>query len=509
MFSELRGRSLILETAVPTVVIVAAGSLLSATMLGEIFEQTHEELSGQRVDRLHAELRDILVAGGPDAHRGIDDVLRAASAASGKGIFIATHEGSVIYSSWPEQEGTSLQDLGAKGATVTVRGERFRRHVFELSDDPTCVDCHPNRSMGRLFIDSPLDPAEEEVEEQKKTNLVAGAVLALVLSLGLALVQIVLLYIPMKGLKRTIQRVRGGDFDARAEVVRQDELGDLAQAVNEMAETLAKAKSELDRTHRAELAHSAKLASLGQLTSTIAHEIKNPLAGIIGALRVIESEASPSDPNKPIIGKVLAQAERLSTTAVELLDFARPLTPTIQEVDVRELLDRTLFFAERQASDQHVEIRKHYSPEVPLALVDPDLVRQVLLNLIINGLQAMPNGGVLELRVAEGRQDAVMVPSTSRQPADGGEHGEDNRLVRPTPIGHFVEVTVSDQGSGIPPENLARIFSPFFSTKTRGTGLGLYVAKQLIDTQRGEILVESEVGRGSAFSVRLPAKRGA
>ena len=188
---------------------------------------------------------------------------------------------------------------------------------------------------------------------------------------------------------------------------------------------------------------------------------------------MLETEAAPGDPNKAILGKVLAQVERLSKTAVELLEFARPLRPSMCEVDVADLLDRTLVFVERQAAEQAVAITRRYTPSLPLVRADPDLLKQAFLNILLNALQAMPRGGMLEVE--------SLAPSPSA-----------------------VEVCIADQGAGISPENLARIFTPFFTTKASGTGLGLYVARQIVEMQRGEIQVSSRPGAGSRFTVRLP-----
>jgi signal transduction histidine kinase len=165
--------------------------------------------------------------------------------------------------------------------------------------------------------------------------------------------------------------------------------------------------------------------------------------------------------------------ERMTRTAVAALEFAKPLKQSEEAVDLNALLERTLFFVERQATAQGVTLRKKYAPDLPRASVDEDLMKQVFLNIMLNGIQAMPNGGALEV-----------------QTHTFGPRG--------------VEVIIADQGVGIPAENLTRIFSPFFTTKARGTGLGLYVARQIVETQRGELHVSSTPGQGTSFTVRLP-----
>lgn len=318
-----------------------------------------------------------------------------------------------------------------------------------------------------------MEHLEDEAREQRAVNIIAGSFLALGLSILLVLMQYVLVFRPVCQLTGAVECIRSGDLSVRVTVSGDDELGRLAASFNDMAASLERAKAELARTHRAELAQSEKLAGLGQLFTSIAHELKNQLAGVLGALKVIEAETQPSDPNKPVLGKVLSQMERMSKSTVTALEFARPLSPVVASVDVAELLDRTLFFIEREASHQNVVLRKRYATDLRPARVDEELMKQVFLNLLLNGMQAMPCGGALEV---ETRAAGALA----------------------------LEVTISDQGVGISPENREKLFTPFFSTKRNGTGLGLYIARQIVETQQGAIQVESRPGEGTSFTVRLP-----
>lgn len=471
----MRTHSLLVEFTLPTIAVVVVGTLVSAQWLSTTFEETHQRSAEARVHRLSDQVEVAFARGGLHGHRDIDGILRVVSAASGKSVVVALPDGTGRYASNPELL-SSRVTLPPRVEPIVIHGDtRYSRHVRELRHAARCQGCHDaTRPLGWLAIDSPTANLQREIDDQARLNLYAGLILAGALSIMLGGIQILLLIRPIRRLTHLVTQLRDGKFEARATIDRPDEIGDLTVAVNDLANVLQNARTELDRTHRAELGQAEKLASLGELTSTIAHEIKNPLAGIIGALRVLVAEADPAAPNTEVLSKVLAQAERLSHTAVELLDFARPLRPSVHEVDVCELLDRTLFFIERQAAEQKVELRRHYSPGLPAAAVDPDLMKQVLLNILLNGLQAMPSGGALDLTVQVGGESSV-------------------------------QVTISDQGVGISPEHLPRLFSPFFTTKASGTGLGLYVSKQLMETQRGEIRVESRLGHGTSFTLRMPA----
>ncbi len=469
-------RSLILKITLPPVLLVLGASLLSSYILGRIFTSTHEDSakdrSGHFIETVEQEFRGESAAG----HARVEPVLRLLCRANETVALVADRERRVRFSCSDALRGTILPGRETRGERVRYGGATWERQVKPVVAGASCVGCHvAGQRIGYIAVDAPLASAEAEVVDQERMNLIGGVVVAAVLSVILILVQVLLVYRPIRGLAKTVARIQAGDLSARATIVGTDELAQLATSLNGMAASIGAAEEELNRTHHAELAHAEKLATLGQLLSSIAHEIKNPLAGIIGALKVLESEARNDDPNKPILGKILAQMERLSQTVVRSLEFARPLKPAMADVDVVDLVERTIFFVERQGAEQGVTLRKRYAAGLPRAHVDPDLMKQVFLNILLNGIQAMPGGGTLDIEV--------------RAPSDS-----------------VIEVVISDQGVGIARDNLERIFSPFFSTKERGTGLGLYVARQIVETQRGQITVTSHLGQGTVFTVRMPTQ---
>jgi signal transduction histidine kinase len=468
--------SLIVKITLPPILLVLLATLLSSDILGRLFAHTHKMHAEQRAERfadvIEAEFRREMES----PHAQVEPVLKLLCRTTGKVAFVVNREHRVRLSCSDELLGATLEGSVLDGQRVAHDGTTWARRVRPIAGGAACVGCHSEPGpVGYFAVDVPLAEAETEVREQQRVNLITGGILAAILSVTLILVQVFLVYRPVRELANTVERIRAGDLAARVSTSRRDEIGRLADSLNDMAASIEHAEVELNRTHRAELAQSEKLAALGQLVSSIAHEIKNPLAGIIGALKVLESGASASDPNKPILGKILAQMERLSQTVVAALDFARPLRPAVTEVDLIDVLERTIFFIERQAAEQRVQLRKRYAPGLAHARVDPDLMKQVFLNILLNAIQAMPRGGTLEIEA---------------QPSGAAA----------------IEVTISDQGVGIPPENLERIFSPFFSTKERGTGLGLHVARQIVETQRGQISVTSHPGQGTSVTVRIPAE---
>jgi two-component system sensor histidine kinase PilS (NtrC family) len=230
----------------------------------------------------------------------------------------------------------------------------------------------------------------------------------------------------------------------------------------------------------AELRRADRLAAVGQLAAGIAHEIRNPLATISSSLQLLREEAILAEGNRRLLDIVLREAERLKLISGQLLDFVRPRFPSVEKVDLNSLLEETAFLLQR-ASDQGTSSRivLEKNPLPVLLAADRDQLKQVIWNLSLNALEAMPEGGELKISLSY-------------------SEGEDG----------WVRMEFADQGRGIPAEHLDRIFDPFYTTKEGGTGLGLSIAQKIVHSLGGKIEVESREEEGSVFRVLLRAERG-
>ncbi len=217
-----------------------------------------------------------------------------------------------------------------------------------------------------------------------------------------------------------------------------------------------------------------KMATIGELSSAIAHEIKNPLAGISGAIQVLSEGFKRDDPRRRIIEEVLVEINRLDKTVRNLMAFARPPDPSLIRMPVSAIIERTVELVAGQAKKQRIDVKILPTDDLAVVRADPDQMQQVLLNIIVNALYAMPEGG--ELTIA-------------------------TRVLK---AGGVVEVTISDNGRGIAKDDLERIFEPFFTTKTSGTGLGLAICRNIVEIHRGTVDVESSPGHGTTFRIKLP-----
>jgi len=220
-----------------------------------------------------------------------------------------------------------------------------------------------------------------------------------------------------------------------------------------------------------QIMQSEKLATVGQMAAGLAHEIKNPLAGIAGAIQVLDDTLPSEDERKPVVRQVLDQVKRIDGTIRDLLTYARPKTANLEVTDLHEIIQNALAVVTLLTNKQ-INILRHFDSQVPPAMLDSELFGQVLTNLFINATQAMGAEGTLTI--------------TTSAAEDG------------------IRIAVRDTGSGMSDSQVARIFDPFYTTKTRGTGLGLPICKRVVEAHNGTISVESQPGKGSEFTITIP-----
>ena len=243
---------------------------------------------------------------------------------------------------------------------------------------------------------------------------------------------------------------------------------------SEELEHKVEARTQELRAAQEQLLQSEKLASIGQLAAGVAHEINNPMGVILGFAQGILKTLPEDNPLKKPLTTMEKESLRCKRIVQNLLDFARHSEPTLQPTNINELIDASCDLVEHQNSLQNVQLVKGYNPALPSIMADPNQLQQVFINVMLNSYQAMPDGGTLHL--------------TTRT------------------VGSELQVVFADTGTGIPPENVQNIFDPFFTTKEvgEGTGLGLSVSYGIIKAHGGDIEVESQVGKGTTFVIKLP-----
>jgi signal transduction histidine kinase len=291
-----------------------------------------------------------------------------------------------------------------------------------------------------------------------------------------AVLIVVLAYViqrPMVELQEKIAQVSEGNLDVAVSFAhRNDEIGDLGRNFNHMMQQLRESRAEIERLHRTQMSRAEHLATLGELAAGLAHEIRNPLAGIAGVIEIVGRDLPATSPARAVVKDVRQEITRISRTLTDLLEMARPRRPEIRRSNLNTTVEHAVMLARQQVVSKPIKIELQKASDLPEVEHDSDQIHQVLLNLLLNAVQAMEGPGTVRVEIG---------------PREG-----------------YASVVVSDTGRGISPQNLPNIFRPFYTTKGDGTGLGLSLARRIVEDHHGRIEVSSVVGKGSKFEVLLP-----
>jgi two-component system NtrC family sensor kinase len=332
-----------------------------------------------------------------------------------------------------------------------------------------------NRIIGMLYVG---------VLEQKYVDLRQRAVLVfLAITLLGALVALALGYfissrisVSIKKLAVASEQVAHGNLDTKVEIHSHDELRELAETFNFMAAALKKRDEKLREFATRRIMESERLAHIGQLAAGVAHEINNPLTGIVTYAHLLLERANPQNGTRESLGKIVKQANRCRDIIRGLLDFSRQRKPEKRRSSVNRVLEECISLVDNQVLFHNIEIVQRLGKDLPPVYMDPSQIQQVFINLIINAAEAMNGAGRLTL------------------------------TTRHIPTEDAMEVEITDTGHGVSEDDMDRIFSPFFTTKEvgHGTGLGLAISYGIIKEHKGTISVQSQVGEGTTFTICLP-----
>jgi len=349
------------------------------------------------------------------------------------------------------------------------------------------------RIIGVLYVGT-LERPYLDAANRVMSSFLLIAGISVVFLLVILLILTTRIVRPLRKMALATREIAKGDLAHFVEVDSRDELGDLADSFNQMTRHLRSANEKLvegaktleckveERTRelreiQSHLIQSEKLASIGKLAAGIAHEINNPLGGILIYSHLLLEDVPEGHPHRDNLQKIIKETTRCKGIVKGLLDFARPKEPEWAPTDIHDLLDGCLSLTGRQPLFQNIRVEKDYQSSLPRIMADRAQLQQVFMNIIFNAAEAMEGKGTLTLRTY----------------CDGGSE---------------VVVEIADTGHGIRDEDKERIFEPFYTTKEvgKGTGLGLAISYGIIQKHKGTIDVRSEPGRGATFIIRLPAK---
>ena len=367
-----------------------------------------------------------------------------------------------------------------------------------IYNEPKCsaAACHfhppATRILGVLDVIVSLDYMNAQLAEYRNKTIIHTIILLGLLALSLTFFMMNLVTVPLRHLLNRTKKIAEGDLDSSVTVLSGDELGELAQSFNIMTDNLRQARGELEewahnleakvdeRTRelkqmQAQLIRSEKLASQGELVAGIAHEINNPLTGILVYSSLIFSDPKLDPDLKPDLETIVRETQRCASIVKGLLDFSRETPLQKKPLSLEQVIEEALNLVIHQSLFHDIIITKRYATDLPEVMADHNQIEQVFINLLLNAGQAMTGAGDLTITTGS------------------------------VPGGGSVFISIRDTGCGISEEHLGKIFDPFFTTKDqKGTGLGLSVSFGIIANHGGKIGVESEVDRGTTFTVILP-----
>jgi two-component system NtrC family sensor kinase len=362
---------------------------------------------------------------------------------------------------------------------VVIRGETWTGRAYGVNNwyitayEP--VKNFNNQIIGILGVG---------ILEQKYIDIKNQTILAfLIIALLGTLASMMLSYFISRRITSHIQvlvsasrEVAHGNLNVKVETISNDELGELATTFNSMATALKERDERLKEFARNKIMESERLALIGQLSANVAHELNNPLQGIVTYSHLLLEEAPAENPSTDLLQKIVIQANRCRDIIRGLLDFSRQRKPDKTLCDVNTVLKGCVSLLENQAIFHNIQVTYNVDAQLPRAIIDPSQIERVFMNIVINAAEAMNGNGQLQI------------------------------ATRSDPAGQFIEVEIADTGPGIAKDNLERIFDPFFTTKDtgHGVGLGLAISYGIVKEHEGTISVESEVGKGTTFTVRLP-----
>ena len=298
----------------------------------------------------------------------------------------------------------------------------------------------------------------------------AGAVVICGVSIG---VLAYLIQRPMLELQEKMALISKGDLDVAVSFSRRnDEIGDLGRNFNYMMQQLRESRKEIETMHRTQMSRAEHLATLGELATGLAHEIRNPLAGIAGVIEIIGRDLPATSPAREMVKDVRLEINQINRILTDLLETARPHPPQMMRSNLNTTVEHAVMLARQQVLSKPIKIEIERDPDLREVEHDSDQIHQVVLNLLLNAVQAIDGAGTVTVRIGE-REDCAIV-------------------------------CVTDTGRGMTDQQISQIFRPFYTTRNNGTGLGLSLVRRIVEEHNGHVGVTSTPGEGSTFEVEIP-----
>jgi signal transduction histidine kinase len=479
--SSMRAR-ILLPTALLFGVTLAAMAAAAVHMYGADIERGRRERAEVFTGMVAGGVSNIMLAGRPHEVPYLLDSLPG----HGTDLVVASlvsPSGNVSSSSSPRLLGTvpwrDVQRFDKTTVVISPGGNETEYAVIQpITNSEACARCHGTQSRVNGWLDLRFTRApvlQAQAQLAKTLSLSAAAAFVVLLSITLWLLGREAVS-PLQRLVDVMRRAEAGDLAVRADEGRPDELGIATRGFDATLAALRRSQAELEAFYRERMVRADRFAAVGEIATGLAHEIKNPLAGLSGALELLAEDLAEDPRKSEIVDEMRHQVARLTHTMESLLSFARPARAKLRATDVNGSLDKVLFLVNQQCRGSNVTIRPGLGESLPPVMADPFQLEQVFLNICLNAIQAMSGkGGVLDV---------------SSRAGDGN-----------------VVVEIEDTGPGIPAELRAQVFKPFFTTKREGNGLGLAISARIVAEHGGHIGYRCPPSGGTIFTITLQQAR--
>ncbi len=486
--STLHIRSLYLKVVIPIVALVLAGmgavSFFAMTVMGESVRLVAEQRGRYGLAYVRRSLADVAGQAGEKHNRDLQNALeRLGESPDIDAARILSETGKVLASSSPAEVGTIMPahlsvrraSTGAGDTLDVSEDEPDVLHAIGPLPAPACAPCPESDPDRPAFADVEISLSRQSAGMRTWGEMAAAIGVAQFTSIGVGIVLILGIVVvrPIRRLSSTMNQVQGGDLEVTAVPPGTIEIDELVSGFNDMVARLQRAREVEQDAQRNHLARVEQLATLGEVAASLAHEIRNPLSGSKAAIDVLAGEETEEEPRR-ILKAVSAELARVDEVVRQLLRFARPKAPPLARVDLRTLLDDAVLLSGPRASAQGATLEVERGEEPLEVMADADMVRQVIVNLVINALQAL-----------QGEERAGVTLSAA---ARGGE----------------ATCSIRDTGPGVPADRAETIFRPFMTTKAHGTGLGLATSRRLIEAHGGRLWLDQTMTPGACFTFTLP-----
>lgn len=388
-------------------------------------------------------------------------------------IRITDEKGNVLRTSSEEDKKLEMP-ANINSKVLIPLDENTYRSYAPIENQEKCFRCHGSRKRinGILVVDVSVRSFNEHIKKLGNSFLINSFLVFIPLFLIIILTVNWIILRPINLLKSSMSKIKDGNFKISIRYDKKDEIGEFIQAFNEMINKINDLYEEIQELHNKEMQKAGQIALVGELAAGLAHEIKNPLAGIRGAVEVLKDEIDWDNASRQILSEILLEMDRINNILNDLLTYAKPKELELSKVNLNDLISQSIKHAKNQILAKDISFIENPSAEKIYIFGDPLKLEQVFLNLFLNSIQAIKDKGIIEI----------------------GKQVKNDE----------VEILIKDNGEGIPEYNLPYIFKPFFTTKPKGTGLGLSLCRQIIEQHKGKIWVESQVGKGTILHISLP-----